>query len=103
MRGDVAAEIAASSKKYDAILLDVDNGPSGLSRPANDGLYAMKGLGLAKAALKPGGILAIWSATPDAAFTRRLQASGYKTEDATVRARSNGKGPRHTIWFATRS
>ena len=103
VQGDVAAEIAASSKTYDAILLDVDNGPSGLSRAANDGLYAMKGLGLAKAALKPGGILAIWSATPDAAFTRRLQASGLRTEHVTVRARSNGKGPRHTIWFATRS
>jgi spermidine synthase len=100
---DVAEIIRSHRSKFDAILLDVDNGPSGLSRPANDSLYAMKGLGLAKAALKPGGILAIWSATPDAAFTRRLQASGYKTEDATVRARSNGKGPRHTIWFATRS
>jgi spermidine synthase len=103
LQGDVAVEIATSTKTYDAILLDVDNGPSGLSRPANDSLYSMKGLGLAKAALKSGGILAIWSATPDAGFTRRLQTSGYKTEEVTVRARSNGKGPRHTIWFATRS
>lgn len=103
LQGDVAAEIATSTKTYDAILLDVDNGPSGLSRPANDSLYSMKGLGFAKAALKPGGILAIWSATPDAGFTRRLQTSGYKTEEVTVRARSNGKGPRHTIWFAKRN
>ncbi|MFT3722063.1 MAG: hypothetical protein QM773_00640 [Hyphomonadaceae bacterium] len=100
LNGDVAAEIAASSKTYDAILLDVDNGPSGLSRAANDGLYSMRGLGLAKAALRPGGILAIWSATQDAAFTRRLENSGFKVEQVTVRARSNGKGPRHTIWFA---
>jgi spermidine synthase len=98
--GDVAAEIAAASKRYDAILLDVDNGPSGLVRAANDGLYSMKGLATAKAALKPGGILAIWSAAPDAAFTRRLKDAGFKVDEVTVRARSNGKGPRHTIWFA---
>jgi spermidine synthase len=98
--GDVAAEIAAARGRYDAILLDVDNGPSGLTRAANDGLYSMRGLALAKAALKPGGILAIWSAAPDAAFSRRLRDSGFKVEEVTVRARSNGKGPRHVIWFA---
>ncbi len=98
--GDVAAVISAAAKRYDAILLDVDNGPSGLVRAANDGLYSMKGLATARAALKPGGILAIWSAAPDAAFTRRLRDAGFKVEEVTVRARSNGKGPRHTIWFA---
>ena len=100
LHGDVAAEIAAAKKRYDAILLDVDNGPSGLSRAGNDGLYSMNGLARAKAALKPGGILAIWSATPDDAFTRRLDKAGFKADQVTVRARSNGKGPRHTIWFA---
>jgi spermidine synthase len=100
--GDVAAEIKSSTTRYDAILLDVDNGPSGLVRAENDGLYSMKGLAAAKAALKPGGILAIWSAAPDAAFTRRLKTAGFAVEEATVRARSNGKGPRHTIWFAKR-
>jgi len=100
--GDVAAAIEAASKSYDAILLDVDNGPSGLVRPENNGLYAMKGLAHARAALKPGGILAIWSAAPDAAFTRRLKDAGFQTEEVTVRARSNGKGPRHTIWFGLR-
>lgn len=98
--GDVAAEIAAAPNRYDAILLDVDNGPSGLVRAANDGLYSIKGLATAKAALKPGGILAIWSAAPDAAFTRRLKDAGFKVDEVIVRARSNGKGPRHTIWFA---
>ena len=58
--------------RYDAILLDVDNGPSGLTAAANNSLYSMNGLARARAALKPGGILAIWSATPDDAFTRRL-------------------------------
>lgn len=100
--GDVAVAIEAASKSYDAILLDVDNGPSGLVRPENNGLYAMKGLAHARAALKPGGILAIWSAAPDAAFTRRLKDAGFQTEEVTVRARSNGKGPRHTIWFGLR-
>ncbi len=98
--GDVVAVIASAARRYDAILLDVDNGPSGLTRPANDRLYSAKGLALAKAALKPGGILAIWSAAPDAAFSRRLKNSGFKVEEVSVRARSNGKGSRHVIWFA---
>jgi len=102
LAGDVATEIRSSTARYDAILLDVDNGPSGLVRAENDGLYSMKGLAAAKAALRPGGILAIWSAAPDAAFTRRLKSAGFNVEEATVRARSNGKGPRHTIWFAKR-
>ena len=97
---DVAAVIAAAPSGYDAILLDVDNGPDGLSRAANDRLYSMKGLALAKAALRPGGILAVWSAGPDAAFSRRLKDSGFVVEEVAVRARSNGKGPRHVIWFA---
>jgi spermidine synthase len=98
--GDVAAEIASGAGRYDAILLDVDNGPSGLTRAANDRIYSMKGLALAKAALRPGGILAIWSAAPDAAFSRRLKDAGFTVDQVTVRARSNGKGPRHIIWFA---
>lgn len=100
--GDVADAIATARNRYDAILLDVDNGPSGLVRSENNRLYSLAGLGAAKAALRPGGILAIWSAAPDAEFTRRLKRAGYKVEEATVRARSNGKGARHTIWFAQR-
>jgi len=98
--GDVGAAIKSASKRYDAILLDVDNGPSGLVRADNDGLYSMKGLAAAKAALRPGGILAVWSAAPDEGFTRRLKSAGFDAEQVTVRARSNGKGPRHVIWFA---
>jgi spermidine synthase len=98
--GDVATVIGAAARRYDAILLDVDNGPSGLARAANDGLYSKRGLALAKAALKPGGILAVWSAAPDVAFSRRLKDVGFKVEEVTVRARNNGKGPRHVIWFA---
>ncbi len=96
---DVAAVIARD--RYDAILLDVDNGPDGLTREENDRLYSQKGLAAAKAALKPGGVLAIWSAEPDSAFTRRLRDAGFKVDETPVRARSNGKGARHVIWFAT--
>jgi spermidine synthase len=98
--GDVAALIGAAAGSYDAILLDVDNGPDGLTRAENDRLYSMAGLARAKAALKLGGILAIWSAAPDAAFARRLKHAGFNVEEISVRARSNGKGPRHVIWFA---
>lgn len=100
---DVAALIVAVRSAYDVILLDVDNGPDGLTRDANDILYSHAGLAAAKAALRPQGILAIWSAAPDAAFARRLRNSGFATEEVAVRARSNGKGPRHVIWFARRS
>ncbi|MGR4891334.1 spermidine synthase [Sphingopyxis sp. LARHCG72] len=98
--GDVSKAIGAATRRYDAILLDVDNGPDGLTREANEGLYSTAGLATAKAALRPGGILAIWSAAPDARFTRRLAAAGFQVEEVGVRARSNGKGPRHVIWFA---
>ena len=102
IEGDVVAVIAEAVATYDAILLDVDNGPDGLTRNGNDRLYSMKGLAAAKAALKPGGILAVWSAAPDNAFAKRLSAAGFSVEEIAVRARSNGKGPRHVIWFATK-
>ena len=98
--GDVAAAITAGRGRYDAILLDVDNGPDGLVREANDGIYSAAGLASAKAALRPGGILAIWSAAPDARFTRRLTAGGFGVEEVALRARAGGKGSRHIIWFA---
>lgn len=97
---DVSGVIGGASRQYDAILLDVDNGPDGLTREGNDRIYSMGGLARARAALRPGGILAVWSAAPDAKFSRRLKESGFTVEEAVVRARSNGKGPRHLIWFA---
>ena len=97
---DVAVMIKAGAGSYDAILLDVDNGPDGLTRQANDGLYSLQGLANAKAALKPSGILAIWSAAPDAAFARRLSQAGFAVDEVRVLARENGKGPKHVIWFA---
>jgi spermidine synthase len=102
VEGDVAAAIANAAGAYDAILLDVDNGPDGLTRAANDRLYSPAGLAAARAALRPGGVLAIWSAAPDKAFARRLSQSGFAVEEVALRARPNGKGPRHVIWFGTR-
>jgi len=100
---DVAEVIRAGTCAYDAILLDVDNGPDGLTRDANDQLYSARGLKAAKAALKPGGVLAIWSASRDDAFAGRLRKTGFRVEEVAVRARSNGKGPKHVIWFAEAS
>ncbi len=102
VEGDVAALIGEGRQAFDAILLDVDNGPDGLTREANDRLYSRQGLEAAKSALRPGGVLAVWSAAPDRAFTRRLGNAGFAVEEVEVRARSNGKGPRHMIWLATR-
>jgi len=100
VEGDVAAVIAAGRGSYDAILLDVDNGPDGLTRAGNDGLYSESGLAAAKAALVRGGILAVWSAGDDPAFTRRLNVNGFAANPTRVRARSNGKGAQHMIWLA---
>ena len=100
VEGDVAAAIAAGRGRYDAIVLDVDNGPDGLSRAANDGLYSSAGLAAAKAALVRGGIFAVWSAADDPAFTRRLNGNGFAVSTARVRARSNGKGAQHVNWLA---
>lgn len=100
--GDVAAALRSGAGQYDAILLDVDNGPDGLTRPANDALYTPRGLDEARAALRPGGVLAIWSAAPDPAFARRLARAGFAVDEVRVRARDNGKGATHVIWFARR-
>jgi spermidine synthase len=100
LMGDVTNEIAVAQCRYDAILLDVDNGPDGLTREANNGLYSARGLRAAKKALRPGGVLAVWSAAKDDAFAQRIRKTGFAVEEITVRARSNGKGPKHVIWFA---
>lgn len=101
IQADVGAIIAGSRGAFDAILLDVDNGPDGLVRQDNDAIYAASGLRAARTALTPDGVLAIWSAGPDPAFTRRLQKSGFAVNEVKVSARGNGKGPKHVIWFAS--
>ncbi|MBW8755871.1 MAG: spermidine synthase [Sphingomonadales bacterium] len=100
VKDDVAMLIDAARDAYDAILLDVDNGPDGLTRRVNDHLYTMPGLARARAALTAGGILAVWSAHPDQAFAKRLREAAFDVTEVVVRARPNGKGARHVIWFA---
>ncbi len=103
---DVAALIDDANDgtcaKWDAILLDVDNGPDGIVRDGNQRLYSRTGLGKARDALMPGGVLSIWSAAPDHRFRIRLKEAGFQVEERVVRARPNNKGPHHTIWFAHR-
>ena len=99
---DVATVIRAAASAYDAILLDVDNGPEGLSRDANDHLYDARGLAAARAALKPGGVLAVWSSGPDRRFTQRLRDAGFAAEEVPTRARGARGGARHMIWLAVR-
>ena len=98
---DVAAQIAGTRSAWDAILLDVDNGPDGLTRRSNNRLYSAAGLDAARLALSSGGLLAVWSAAPDAAFVRRLGTAGFSVEEVIVKARG-GRGARHVIWLATR-
>jgi spermidine synthase len=86
--------------RFDAILMDVDNGPEGLTRAINDRLYAATGLGLARNALTPGGCLAVWSAFREDRFTGRLMDAGFNVEQHTVRAHRGTAGAKHTIWLA---
>ena len=98
--GDVWDAIAAERAGFDTILLDVDNGPDGLSQSVNDRLYALRGLQAARRALRPGGLLAVWSAAPSAAFTARLGQAGFAVDEIKARA-NKGRGVRHVIWAAT--
>ncbi|MEO8758413.1 MAG: hypothetical protein ABI398_11770 [Devosia sp.] len=99
---DVGALIRAARGGYDAILLDVDNGPEALTRDGNEGLYALAGLRAAYTALRPGGVLAVWSAHPSPEFTKRVARSGFAVEEIKLRARGKSGGSRHTIWMARR-
>lgn len=97
---DVSALIRSERARFDAILLDVDNGPEGLTRESNNAIYNATGLGCARAALRPGGVLAVWSSGPDAKFTRRLKSSGFAVNEVPTRANGPRGGARHMIWIA---
>ncbi|MEO6594789.1 MAG: hypothetical protein ABIP94_08560, partial [Planctomycetota bacterium] len=100
--GDVREAILAVKGHYDAMLLDVDNGPAGLSRPSNERLYSDPGLAKARDALAPGGVLGIWSAAEDRSFAARMRHIGFDVVEHRVRARRD-KGPRRTIWVGARA
>ncbi|MFO7764078.1 MAG: hypothetical protein R6V61_10130 [Wenzhouxiangellaceae bacterium] len=100
--GDVAQLMREAPESFDAIMMDVDNGPEALIRTENDWLYSAAGLAATRRALKPNGVLAVWSAAPDRRFTERLKKSRFEVELQTVRPHRKGKGARHFIWFAVR-
>jgi spermidine synthase len=100
---DVAQILRAGHRAYDAILLDVDNGPRGLTREGNNWLYTRAGVDAAFAALRPGGVFALWSAGPNRAFTRLLRQAGFAVAEKSARARGPRGGGYHTIWVARRA
>jgi len=99
LNDDVAAILKAGPGAFDAIMLDVDNGPEGLTQKSNGWLYSLEGLRTCARALRPGGVLAVWSASADRQFSERLSRAGFKAEEVQVFAHGN-RGPRHTIWIA---
>ena len=100
--GDVGQLIRSAQEAYDIILLDVDNGPEGLTRRENDNLYSPAGLSAALAALRPGGILGVWSISPDHRFSKRLAQAGFSVEEIRARAIGRHGGGRHMIWLGTK-
>ncbi|MFT5686200.1 MAG: spermidine synthase, partial [Myxococcota bacterium] len=101
--GDVGDLVEVAPRPWSAILLDVDNGPRALTRPNNGWLYTRQGLKAARAALIPGGILGVWSSSPDPAFTRRLRKAGFIVEVLLyneVNRPTNDESGTHTLWMA---
>jgi len=99
---DIVDVVQSQRSAFDAILLDVDNGPEALIRKANDALYDAKGLKAIRRALRPGGVLAVWSSGPNAPFSRRLSDAGFDVNEVAIRATTKRSGARHVIWFAAR-
>jgi spermidine synthase len=102
-QADVGHLIRSGPSSFDAILLDVDNGPEGLTRKENDALYDLEGLSAARATLRANGVLAVWSSGPDLSFTHRLRKTGFDVDEVRVRANGSSGGARHVIWIATRA
>ena len=102
LSADVIEVIQSHASAFDAILLDVDNGPEGLIRKANDALYNLKGLKAIRRALRPNGVLAVWSSGPNPLFSKRLRDAGFAVNEVGVRATTKRSGAHHVIWFATK-
>lgn len=99
---DAAELIEEGQNGYNAIVLDLDNGPEGLVLESNDWFYSFKGLKVIMNALRPRGVLGIWSAGPDNELTYRLKSVGFFVEEIRARARPNGKGAHHYLWIASK-
>jgi len=100
--GDVTELIKTGKNSYDAIVLDVDNGPEGLSLESNDWFYGFKGLNVIWGALRPEGVLGIWSASRDEQLTYRLKNAGFLVEEIRARSRPGGKGAHHHLWISVK-
>lgn len=96
------AQVMRSQREFDAIMLDVDNGPSSFTCDDNDALYGMQGLRRAFDALKPGGVLTVWSACADPAFTQRMAKAGFEVTEQRVGSHRARRGNRHNIWIGVR-
>lgn len=99
---DVGKVMQEHKNGFDAIMLDVDNGPDAFTREDNDSLYGYRGLNIAYEALKAGGVLTVWSSGPDRAFTQRMMKVGFEVSEQRVHARSGKRGDRHNIWIGIR-
>ena len=97
--GDVTDQIAKAREAFDAILLDVDNGPSAVILSANRRLYDTAGIRACRRALRPGGVLAVWSTGPDSSYVTALSRGGFDAEHRNVRTGRGGKGTRHVIFL----
>jgi len=100
---DIRRVLETTGQPWDAILLDVDNGPEALTLGSNQRLYTSTGLDRVKSALRRGGCLAVWSASPDQAFERRLRHAGFTVEVHNVRGGPRGRGVRHVVYLAIRN
>ena len=103
VEGDVCQLLAISSQAFDLVLLDVDNGPEALTLDANAHLYTPRGITMIRKALRPGGVVAVWSAGHDVEFANRLQRGGFEVEVHQVSSRPGGKGERHVIFIGRRT
>jgi spermidine synthase len=101
--GDVAATLSSGLGQFDAVLLDVDNGATAFTASKNAGLYDDRGIAAAHAALKRGGVLAVWSAQDDRKFAERLREGGFDVQVRRVRGRLKKGGPLHTIFLNHKS
>jgi len=99
---DVCILLKNEQAGFDAVMLDVDNSPASMTQKSNDWLYTDTGLSVIYMALRPGGVLTVWSAGPESGFSHRLRTAGFAVQKKTVSARGSGKGGRHTIWVAAR-
>jgi spermidine synthase len=99
---DVCVVLKNARNNFDAVMLDVDNSPDSMTQQSNDWLYGNRGLAEVYRALRPQGVLTVWSAAPDSTFSNRLSRAGFEVQEKTVSARGCGKGGLHTIWVARR-